>query len=155
MLTMNNVVGKVISNSIYGPLACRKLLEASKAGRLAIDTLQNVDSFVQLAVAQWSYGLGGSPYTGAACLPSNGDSSRNVKRKGSLETRNEPAQAMTAGDTTLSRRQGNINDYYDGVIQRAEQCKGDQQTLVQYAAENARAMARTARDSTDDELWKQ
>ena len=155
MLTMNNVVGKVISNSVYGPLACRKLLEASKAGRPAIDPLQNVDSFVQLAVAQWSYGLGGSPYTGAACLPSNGDSSRNVKRKESLEATKKPTQAMTGGDTTFSRRQEYINDYHDGIIQRAEQCKGDQQTLIQYAAENARAMARAARDSTDDDLWKQ
>ena len=156
MLTMNNVVGKVISNSVYGALACRKLLEASKAGgRPAIDPLQNVDSFVQLAVAQWQYGLGGPPYDGAACLPSNVNSSpRNDKRVEHFESINKPALAMT-GDMTLSRRQGNVNDYHDGIIERAEQCKGDQQTLIQYAAENARAMARAARDSTDDELWKQ
>ena len=151
---MNNVVGRVISNSVYGPLACRKLVEAFKAGRPAIDPLQNVDSFVQLAVAQWRYGLGGSPYTGAACLPSSISSSRNAKRKQSLESTKKPAQAMT-GKTALLRRQDNINDYHDGIIKRAEQCKGDQQTLIQYAAENARAMARAARDSTDEELWKQ
>ena len=154
MLTMNNVVGKVISNSVYGPIACRKLLQASKAGGPAIDPLKNVDSFVQLAVAQWSYGLGGAPYTGAACLPTNGNSSQNDKRAEPSESLEKPIQAMSS-DTALSRRQANVGDFHDGVIKRAEQCKGDQQTLVQYAAENARAMARAARDSTDDELWKQ
>ena len=151
---MNNVVGKVISNSVYGPLACRKLLEASKAGSPAMDPLQNVDSFVQLAVAQWRYGLGGSPYTGTACLPSNGNPSGKVRRKEISESTRKPFHAMT-GDTTLSRRQDDTNDYFDGIINRAEQCKGDQQTLIQYAAENARALARAARDSTDAELWKQ
>ena len=152
---MNSVVGKVISNSVYGALASRKLLEASKAGGPAMDPLQNVDSFVQLAVAQWEYGLGGPPYDGAACLPSDGDSSpRNDKRVEPSGSMNKRALAMN-GDVTLSRRQANVNDYHDGIIERAEQCKGDQQTLIQYAAENARALARAARDSTDDELWKQ
>ena len=158
MLTMNNVVGKVISNSVYGALACRKLLQASKAARgPAMDPLQNVDSFVQLAVAQWGYGLGGPPYKGAACLPSDVDSPPKGKRvEHPPESTKMPAlQARMTGDMTLSRRQDNINDYHDGIIQRAEQCKGDQQTLIQYAAENARALARAARDSTDEELWKQ
>lgn len=164
MLTMNNVVRKVISNSVYGALACRKLLQASKAGGgpAAVDPLQNVDSFVQLAVAQWRYGLGGPPYKGAACLPSVGDSPRNNDKRAEhppeslKKKKKKPAlQARVTGDRTLSRRQDNINDYHDGIIRRAEQCKGDQQTLVQYAAENARALARAARDSTDDELWKQ
>lgn len=154
MLTINNVVGRVISNSAYGSLASQKLLKASKAGQPTTDPLGNVDSYAQLAIAQWEYGLGGPPYTGETCLAPDNKLPQNDKRTVSVQALNglnEP----TNNNKRLSIRQDATEQYYLDMAKRAEKCKGPQQIIVLNAAENARALARAARDNKDDELWKQ
>lgn len=153
MLTVNNVVGRVISNSVYGSLASQKLLEASKAGQPTTDPLGNVDSYAQLAVAQWEYGLGGPPYTGEACLPPDNKLHQNDKRIVSVQA--DGLDEPTTRDRRLSIRQDATEQYYLDMAERAEECKGTQEIVIQNAAENARALARAARDNKDDELWKQ
>ena len=152
MLTINNVVGRVISNSAYGSLASQRLLEASKAGQPTTDPVGNADSYAQLAIAQWEYGLGGPPYTGEACLPPDNKLPQNNKRTASVQALDE-VDEPTYNNKRLSIRQG--DQYYLDIAERAEECKGSQQILVQNAAENARALARAAHDNKDDELWKQ
>ena len=153
MLTLNNVVGRVISNSVYGSSASQKLLQASSPGGLVTDPLQNVDSFVQLAVDQWRYGLGGPPYHGAACLPSVGSASTNGKRTVSSRSLVTSEPALTNRGMLKPRQ--DVDAIMNRVKQPQFQCRGGQQILLQNAEENARALATYARDSRDLDLWKQ
>ena len=153
MLTLNNIVGKVISNSIYGSLACQGLLRPSGNGPVTPDPLRNADSFAQLAISLWEYGLGGPPYTGATCLPSANSAPTNNKR--SLERDDlDQLQSGTSQVEPMAKRQ-DMDSYLDGIVAQAQECRGAQLAIVQNAVENARALAGAARNSTDPELWKQ
>lgn len=64
ILTLNNVVGETINGNVYGSGPCQLL----KSSRL-LRTTQNPDSYAQLAIAQWAYGLGPPSYHGPKCPP--------------------------------------------------------------------------------------
>ncbi|KAI4245095.1 MAG: hypothetical protein L6R40_002694 [Gallowayella cf. fulva] len=64
ILTLDNVVGKVIAGNVYGSGSCQLLKNS-----YILETTGNPDSYAQLAIAQWAYGLGGPPYEGNPCPP--------------------------------------------------------------------------------------
>ncbi|KAI4175254.1 MAG: hypothetical protein LQ343_001790 [Gyalolechia ehrenbergii] len=64
VLTLSNVVGETITGNVYGSGPCQ-LLKGSRILR----TTENPDSYAQLAIAQWAYGLGAPPYYGPKCPP--------------------------------------------------------------------------------------
>ncbi|KAL9020829.1 MAG: hypothetical protein Q9185_002013 [Variospora sp. 1 TL-2023] len=64
ILTLNTVVTDTLTGNVYGSGACQLL----KNSRI-LETAKNPDSYAQLAIAQWHYGLGGLPYQGPQCAP--------------------------------------------------------------------------------------
>lgn len=54
IMTLNNVVGSIIGNNYYGSTACQSLVKTD-----TVDATTNADSYAQLAIAQWGFGLGG------------------------------------------------------------------------------------------------
>ncbi|KAL8647514.1 MAG: hypothetical protein Q9210_005516 [Variospora velana] len=64
ILTLNTVVTDTLAGNVYGSGACQLL----KNSRI-METAKNPDSYAQLAIAQWHYGLGGLPYQGPPCAP--------------------------------------------------------------------------------------
>lgn len=95
----------------------------------------------------------GGPYTGLSCLPTDGIVPPNQRRD--IPTIEEPRRPPErAIPRSLSRRQ--ILDYSpQDALNDAQDCAGDQLTLIQNAAINARALAAAARDSQDNDLWTQ
>ncbi|KAL8989305.1 MAG: hypothetical protein Q9177_001777 [Variospora cf. flavescens] len=67
ILTLNTVVTDTLTGNVYGSGACQLL----KNSRI-LETAKNPDSYAQLAIAQWHYGLGGLPYQGPQCAPRYG-----------------------------------------------------------------------------------
>ncbi|KAL8673494.1 MAG: hypothetical protein Q9168_002100 [Polycauliona sp. 1 TL-2023] len=67
ILTINSIFTDTITGSVYGSGSCQTL----KSSRI-FATSKNPDSYAQLAIAQYGYGLGGPPYNGTPCPPSLG-----------------------------------------------------------------------------------
>ncbi|KAL9001237.1 MAG: hypothetical protein Q9169_000421 [Polycauliona sp. 2 TL-2023] len=67
MLTINSIFKHPITGSVYGSGSCQLLKNAGPSA-----TAKNPDSYAQLAIAQWRYGLGGPPYNGKPCPPTLG-----------------------------------------------------------------------------------
>ena len=144
LLTLDSVVKSVISNSVYGSLACSQLVNATG------DPTKNADSFAQLAIAQWAYGLGGAPYIGPSCVPGNGVLPDNQKRAVDSITIATPRPLTPAADAALSRRAVN---YDSRVIGR---CTGAEMDILQIAGANARFLATYALNeinSHSNDLW--
>lgn len=144
LLTLDSVVKSVISNSVYGSLACSQLVNATG------DPTKNADSFAQLAIAQWAYGLGGAPYHGPSCVPANGVLPENQKRAVDSITIATPRPLIPAADAALSRRAVN---YDSRVIGR---CTGAEMDILQIAGANARFLATYALNeinSHSNDLW--
>ena len=144
LLTLDSVVKSVISNSVYGSLACSQLVNATG------DATKNADSFAQLAIAQWAYGLGGAPYHGPSCVPGNGVLPDNQKRAVDSITIATPRRLSPAADAALSRRAVN---YDSRVIGR---CTGAEMDILQIAGANARFLATYALNeinSHSNDLW--
>ena len=141
LLTLNNVVNSVISNSVYGSLACSQLANSTS------DPTKNADSFAQLAMAQWAYGLGGAPYDGPSCLPASGVLPDNQKRAAKVATQ-QPITA--AANPSLTRR---LAIYDSRAIGR---CTGAEMDILQLAGANARSLATYALNeinSRSNDLW--
>ncbi|KAI4190044.1 MAG: hypothetical protein L6R41_001063 [Letrouitia leprolyta] len=64
ILTLNNIVEETIAGNVYGSGPCQLL----KSSRI-LQTTENPDSYAQLAIAQWAYGLGAPMYFGTPCPP--------------------------------------------------------------------------------------
>ena len=144
IFTLTNVVNSIISNSVYGSLACSQLVNSTS------DPTKNADSFAQLAIAQWAYGLGGAPYDGPSCVPASGVLPDNQKRaEGSIKVAtSRPITA--AADTALTRR---LEIYDSRVIGR---CTGAEMDILQLAGANARYLATYALNeinSGSNDLW--
>ena len=151
VMTISKVIGGNIGNNYYGVQSCQSLSTST-----TVDATANVDSYAQLGIAQWGYGLGGAPYSGQACLPYGGKAPTNQKRSKAVVKKHNKNALLETGPHRVMRRQDiNIDDYIRDALTNGQQCSGDQATLLQNAASNARAMAAAARDSKDDDLFKQ
>ena len=148
VLTISNVMGQNIGGNHYGVQSCSTIPKST-----TMDAKLNADSFAQLAIAQWGYGLGGPPYSGAPCRSYSGLAPTNQKRD-TVAGEAKPLELIKGPSQGLSPRQVQ-RQTPEQTVKLAQQCTGDQLTLVQNAAQNARAMAALARDNTDDDLWKQ
>ncbi|KAI4236529.1 MAG: hypothetical protein LQ349_002493 [Xanthoria aureola] len=67
ILTINSIYTDAITGSVYGSGSCQLLKNSH-----ILATTKNPDSYAQLAMAQWGYGLGGPPYHGDPCPPTLG-----------------------------------------------------------------------------------
>ncbi|KAI4270881.1 MAG: hypothetical protein LQ337_006410 [Flavoplaca oasis] len=67
ILTINSIFPNPITGSVYGSGSCQLLKNSH-----VLATEKNPDSYAQLAMAQWEYGLGGRPYNGKPCPPKLG-----------------------------------------------------------------------------------
>lgn len=54
VMTLNNAIGSMIGNNYYGSQACHSLMQTE-----TIAPTSNADSYAQVAIAQWEFGLGG------------------------------------------------------------------------------------------------
>lgn len=161
MLTLTNVLPTVISGSIYGSRACQQIVGNATYPGLTADPTKNADSYAQLAIAHWAYGLGGPPYTGSSCLPEDGAVPPNQKRENVNDDTNDDRlspndHSIPVPSKLLSKRQ--VDHYIDNPLAtnlaKLEPCSGVELTLVQNALANARALAAYGRDSRDPALWK-
>ena len=151
VMTITKNIGENIGGNYNGVQSCQTLPSST-----TVDATLNADSYAQLGIAQWGYGLGGAPYTGEACLPVNGTAPWNVKRSVDAAKRSSENARLTSGPHKLARRQDmTVDDYIQDALTNGQICSGDQAALLAYAADNARAMAAAARDSKDDDLFKQ
>ena len=144
LFTLNNVVKSVISHSIYGPLACSQLVNSTS------DPTKNADSFAQLAIAQWAYGLGGAPYHGPSCVPASGVLPDNQKRAANAINPATLRPIAEAADMALSRRAVSFNSRVIG------RCTGAEMDILQIAGANARSLATYALNeinSHSNDLW--
>ncbi|KAL8646865.1 MAG: hypothetical protein Q9226_006678 [Calogaya cf. arnoldii] len=76
ILTINSMFTNTITGNVYGSGSCQLLKNSH-----IFPTARNPDSYAQLAIAQWRYGLGGPPYHGKACPPTLGIVPNIQKRK--------------------------------------------------------------------------
>ncbi len=144
LMTINVVVTAVMASSVYGTLACEQLSNST-----LIDPTKNPDSFAQLAIAHWGYGLGGPPYNGPSCLPTGGLLSDMQKRAASAKRRKalglpKPlARAAThTSPDTLSKR-----GYHP--ILGTQDCSAAELDMMQISVANAQALARFASSDLD------
>ena len=155
VMTITKNMGGNIGGNYNGVQSCQTLSSST-----TVDATSNADSYAQLGIAQWGYGLGGAPYNGEACLPVNGTAPPNVKRSIDVATdvanRNDGRAQLTTGPHELARRQDmTVDEYIQDARTNGQVCSGDQAALLAYAADNARALAAAARDNKDDDLFKQ
>ena len=152
ILTVNNVVGTMIDNSVYGSSSSQHLRNSS-----VWDPTENADSYAQLAIIQWGFGLGGSPYSGPSCLPADGNPPSIPKRSRTLPVRpirpRHAVQLTGAPPSSHVRRQFGIWGGLDQIVASAQQCTASEKRLLQYAIQNARAVAALARDNPYNTLW--
>ena len=147
LLTVSNVMGSMISNNYYGAQSCQTLVNST-----TVDATLNPDSYAQLAIAQWGYGLGGAPYNGQACLPASGLVPPNQRRSGIVKKHKKQFATKTPSHSVPPRQW----DYSpEDAVNEAQACTGAQLTLVQDAAANARVLAAAAAANTDNDLWTQ
>ena len=147
VMTISNILDSNVGNNYYGVTSCSRIPTTT-----TVDATRNADSYAQLGIAQWAYGHGGAPYGGAPCVPQNGEIDVNLKRDTQIDVV-RPTTEKRSNRRTLSLRQSQ-QDTPEGVVKAAQQCTGDQLTLIQNAAANARSLAATARDNKDDDLFK-
>ncbi|KAL8708686.1 MAG: hypothetical protein Q9225_007566 [Loekoesia sp. 1 TL-2023] len=147
MLTLNNVVANTIGGNVYGSDDCQRLKSS-----LSFDATKNADSYAQVAIVQWAYGLGGSPYGGPPCVPTNGDGPTNRKRAPdtadgrllglSRPTRRSLATRQFAEAYTESRSLLLVD-----TVAGSQQCGGALRQYLQLVIENAQRLAVAARDN--------
>ena len=151
VLTLNNVVGTMIDNSVYGSTSSQQLRNSS-----VWDPTKNADSYAQLAIIQWNFGLGGAPYSGPSCVPADGNPPSIPKRSRSLPV--HPIRPRHAVHLTGAPSSSHVRRQYGGLDQiaaSAQQCTASEKRLLQYAIQNAQAAAALARDNPYTALWTQ
>ena len=139
LMTLNNVVTAVMASSVYGTLACEKLSNST-----LIDPTKNPDSFAQLAIAYWGYGLGGPPYNGPSCLPAGGvlpDMQKRVVSAKHRETLGLPKLLDRAETPTLSETLAKRQSH---PILETQDCSAAELDMIQISVANAQALARFA-----------
>ena len=135
VLTLNNVVATVMTESVNGPAACEELSNSS-----LVDPTCNPDSLAQLAVAHWGYGLGGLPYNGPSCLPSGGV-------KPGLHSRAMPVRHGKPMSTakSYSRRALSLSAKdFQIQLSLTQDCAASESSMIQIAIANAQALAKYA-----------
>ncbi len=153
LLTLNNVVRTMIDSSVYGSPACQQL-----RGSLTWDPRRNADTYVQLAIAHWAYGLGGSPYNGVPCYSDNAALPNIPKRTRSLKPRRKDLDHSVSVSRQIHSRhvaRQDLGGVLGQIANAAQQCTRTEQQLLRFAAQNARSLAASARDNPYDVLWTQ
>lgn len=153
LLTLNNVVRTMIDSSVYGSPACQQL-----RGSLIWDPRRNADTYVQLAIAHWAYGLGGSPYNGVPCYSDNAAPPNVPKRTRSLKPRRKELDHSVSVSRQIHFRhvaRQNLGGVLGQIAAAAQQCTRTEQQLLRFAVQNARSLAASARDNPYDVLWTQ
>ena len=148
LLTLNNVVPAVMTQSVNGPIACRGLSNSTLE-----DPTSNPDSLAQLAIAQWGYGLGGAPYNGPSCLSFNTVNPIVRRRAEPLGFRRplRPKRSRSRRALSLSSQD------FQAQIGLTEDCTASESSMLDIAIANAQALAMyalrdlksTSRSSTD------
>ena len=141
MMTLNNVIPTVMTSSVYGPVACQHLVNST-----SVDATTNPDSLAQLAMLEWGYGLGGSPYNGGSCLPVDDSPSRMKKRAvpaGRSKTPNRRQPTSLATERKSSHRLSKRDDISDDLAITSA-CSAAELSMLQFAVQNAQAMAKYA-----------
>lgn len=152
ILTVNNVVRTMIDDSVYGSNASQQLKNSQ-----VWDPTKNADSYAQLAIVQWNFGLGGSPYSGHSCYPVDGNPPNIPKGKRGLQLHSVSSRHIP--HTTSERPSGHLRRQtglyagLDQIVAAATRCTNAENQLLQYALQNARAIAALARDNPYTTLW--
>lgn len=128
LMTLNNVVTAVMATSVYGTLACEEVSNST-----LIDPTKNPDSFAQLAIAHWGYGLGGPPYNGASCLPAGGVLPDLQKREVSAKPRE--ARSLPKPLARAAKR---------APPETLQDCSAAEFDMIRISVANAQALARLA-----------
>jgi len=151
MLTLSNVVGTIIDSSVYRSPACQQL-----RGSLTWDPHRNADTYVQLAIAYWAYGLGGSPYSGAPCYSDNAAPPNVPKKTRSLKARRKELDHSVSSqpDSRHVVRQS-LGGNLDQNVAAVQQCTRVEQQLLRFAVQKVQSLAASARDNPYDVLWTQ
>lgn len=147
IMTINNAVNSVIGNNYYGVEAVLQLSNST-----AVDATKNADSYAQLAVAQQTHDEGARTHSDPSCPPGNGRMPTKQKRKVPAKG---AEQHLAPSKNPRDLQEDMANYTPEQALRDAQQCTGDQLTLIQNAAPNVRALAAAARDNTDANLWKQ
>ena len=136
LMTLNDVVTTMMANSVYGTLACERLSNSTLT-----DPTKNPDSFAQLAIAHWGYGLGAQPYNGPSCLPRGGVLPDMQKRAVSAKRQKastipEPLARATIRPPpeTISKRQ------YHPIVD-TQDCSAAELDMLEISVANAQALA--------------
>lgn len=160
ILTLSNIIPTTMSQSIYGSQSCQQMLSNSTSKRINASLLKNADSYAQLAIAHWSYGLGGLPYTGSSCLPPDNVVPGNQKRESVVRSvmKERSILERQASKSRLRRQQPDLDDEYflEKELAKVGACTGVEKELTDNALANARDMAALARDAVDAKdpvLW--
>ncbi|KAL8724503.1 MAG: hypothetical protein Q9181_006795, partial [Wetmoreana brouardii] len=146
ILTLNNVVTRIMSGDVYGSGSCQQLKNS-----LVFKPYKNPDSYAQLAIAQWAYGLGMGGYTGPSCPPADGIVPKVQKRTP------RPSEGKSYGGSKLPRRSLAARQFAESNTQiqssrlareltGTQQCAGYQKAYISLAIRNAQALAAGARD---------
>ena len=148
LMTLNNVVPAVMTQSVNGPIACRDLSNSTLE-----DPTSNPDSLAQLAIAQWGYGLGGAPYNGPSCLPFGAVNPIVRRRAKPLGYGRSLRPKMSHSRRALCL---NKQDFQAQIV-LTEDCAASESSMLHIAIANAQALAMyairdlrsTSRSSTD------
>lgn len=139
LITLNNVVTAVMASSVYGTLACEELSNST-----LIDPTKNPDSFAQLAIAHWGYGLGGSPYTGPSCVPAGGVLPDLQKRVASGKATNPTGPLLPLARALTHRPPKTLAKRQTHPIVDTQDCSAAELDMIQIAVANAQALAKIA-----------
>ena len=132
LFTLNNVVPAVMTQSLNGPIACQGLANSTLE-----NPTSNPDSLAQLAIAQWGYGLGGTPYDGPSCLPVSAVDP--VVRR-----RAKPSRYGSSSRPKMSRSRRALSlssQDFQTQIGLTEDCAASELSMVHIAITNAQALA--------------
>lgn len=66
------------------------------------DSTKNADSFAQLAIIKWTYGLSGGPYDGPSCVPQSGALPVTQKRAANSIEHTTPRSTTAAAALALT-----------------------------------------------------
>lgn len=138
LVTLNNVVTTVMETSIYGTSACGQLSNST-----LVDATKNPDSYAQLAIAHWGYGLGGPPYNGKSCLPSS-ISLPNIQRRTPSVKHIRSSRPRAVPKTIPHRHVKRVGSLYE--LAKTQDCSAAESDLLNIALVNARALAKYASD---------
>lgn len=122
------------------------------------DPRRNADTYVQLAIAYWAYGLGGTPYNGAPCYSDNAAPPKVPKRTRSLKPHHKELDHSVSESSQRHFRhvaRQNLDGAPGQMAAGTQQCTRTEQQFLQYAVQNARSLAASARDNPYDVLWTQ